>query len=161
MHEGNQGPKCFRQVWTCTGMNLLSSRLHETGTKCLVPGFGTEWSLLSNKFITDPTAYKFEISGPSLRSVVTFKWERYELTPVREFLDSAQQPRRSQTSLSLMSGRSRLKAKKEIHRGRYELMPPVWVGPTHSVVHCFANLSGAPKDRMYTLSESTRLSTWL
>ena len=43
------------------------SCLHETGTRCLVPGFGMKRCVFSNKYIADPKAYRLEISGPGLR----------------------------------------------------------------------------------------------
>ena len=48
------------------------NRLHETGTKCLVPGFGTKWHILSNKYIVDRKSYRLEISGPGLRFVIIY-----------------------------------------------------------------------------------------
>ena len=56
----------LRPVWN------FYNRSHETGTKCLVPGFETKWHVLSNKYVTDPKAYRLEISGPGLRFVVIY-----------------------------------------------------------------------------------------
>ena len=58
---------------------------------------------LSNKYMADPKAYKLEISAPGLRFVVR---------PVREFIVSVQQPRRSLNGLSSLSGRSHVDAYK-------------------------------------------------
>ena len=61
----------------------------------------------------DRKVYRFKISGPRLRFVVIY------MRPVREFPVSVrQQPTRSQTGLSLLSGR-----KKCLAADRYELMP--------------------------------------
>ena len=64
-------PTELRPVWTCTAMKFLC-RLHETGTTCLVPGFWTKNFFCVIKDIADPEAYRFEISGPGLRSVVIY-----------------------------------------------------------------------------------------
>ena len=56
---------------TQTGMNLYQYKifafLHETGTRCFLPGFGMRRYVFSNKYMADPKAYRLEISGPCLR----------------------------------------------------------------------------------------------
>ena len=61
----------------------------------------------------DRKAYKVEISGPGLRFVVIYMRpvkRTLFLGPVRKFLVSVQQPTRSQTGLSSLSGRSHVNA---------------------------------------------------
>ena len=61
--------------------------------------------------LADQNAYWLEFSGPSLRFNVTYmRVDRCELRLVQEFLVSDQQPTRSQTSLSSLSGRSHVNA---------------------------------------------------
>ena len=70
------------------------------------------------KYIADPQEYRLEISRPGLRFVVIY------VRPVREFLVSVQQPKRSQSGLSSLLGQSHVNAlKKKRNGGRYELMP--------------------------------------
>ena len=67
----------LRPVWN------FCNCLHETRTKCLVPGFRTKWHVLSNKYIADPKAYRLEISGPGLRFVVVYMRTVRTLTGMR------------------------------------------------------------------------------
>ena len=86
------------------------SCLHEAGMKRLLPHFGMKWYLLSIKIIYGLTEKHTGLKFLYLVwDLLSFAWDRYKHRPVREFLILVQQPRRSLTRVSSLSGRPHVK----------------------------------------------------